>query len=212
MLVIFGTKVIGKTLKSGTFVCPRCNMERTYLLKQNKKYFSVFFIPLIPLNNVGDTLECTFCKTAYVPNASFLGNTYTSSTADIDSLPKPLAAVGKRLGAYIIDMIFLIILNFPLAFVVKYLPDLFHNKFYLVFFPVWVIYFFIRELFFKGTIGKKLLAIQTVSDDDEKPITAVRYLLRGFVKAIPLINVVLLFNDKHKGCHDFVAGTIVVEK
>ncbi|RZL36017.1 MAG: zinc-ribbon domain-containing protein, partial [Pedobacter sp.] len=100
MLVIFGTKVVGKTISTGTFQCARCNCERTYVLKQNKKFFSLFFIPFIPLNNVGDTLECTFCKTAYIPNANFLGAAYTSSTAEIDTLSRPLAAVGKRLGAY----------------------------------------------------------------------------------------------------------------
>lgn len=212
MLVIFGTKTVGKTIKSGTFHCDRCNCERNYILKQNKNFFSLFFIPIIPLKNVGDTLECTFCKTAYIPNSVLSSDEYHSSTAKIDSLEKPLANVGKRLVAYIIDMIFLIILNFPLAIVVKYLPEFFKNKFQLVFIPLWILYFFVMELFFKATIGKKILSIESIADNKAKPVTFIHYFLRSIVKCIPLINVILLFNDKHKGCHDFVANTIVVEK
>jgi len=219
MLVIFGTKTVGKTIKTGTFKCSRCNRERNYFLKQNKKYFSLFFIPIIPLNKVGDTLECTFCKTAYIPNSILSKNEYSSSTALIDNLEKPLASVGKRIGAYIIDMIFLTLLNFPLAFAMDYLPDFFKNKFYLAFIPLWIIYFFVMEVLFKGTIGKKILSIETISDNNEtiaysneKEITGFRYFLRSIVKCIPLINIVLIFNDKHKGCHDFIANTIVVEK
>jgi len=212
MLVIFGTRVIGKTIKGGVFQCPRCNCERNYVLKQNKKFFSLFFIPFIPLKDIGNTLECTFCKTPYVPNASIAQDENNFSAGETDTLSKPLAAVGKRLGAYIIDMIFLVFLNFPLAFAVKYLPTFFHNKFYLVFFLLWIIYFFAMELFFKGTIGKKMLSIETISDDEERPVNVIRYFLRSVVKSIAFINVVVLFNDKHKGCHDFIANTVVVEK
>lgn len=212
MLFIFGTKRVGKTIKTGSFQCPRCNCERDYLLKQNKKFFSLFFIPVIPLNNAGDTLQCTFCKTEYIPNTILSPNEYTSTTATIDALERPIASAGKRIGSYFIDVIFLILLNFPLAFVVKYLPKIFSDQFFLAIFPLWIIYFFVMELLFKGTIGKKICSIETISEDKEKPITALRYLLRSIVKTIPVINVIFLFNDKHKGCHDFVAITIVVEK
>lgn len=96
MLFIFGTKRVGKTIKTGSFQCPRCNCERDYLLKQNKKFFSLFFIPVIPLNNAGDTLQCTFCKTEYIPNTILSPNEYTSTTATIDALERPIASAANE--------------------------------------------------------------------------------------------------------------------
>jgi len=212
MLIIFGTKVVGKTIKNGCFCCPRCDTERNYQLKQNEKYFSLFFIPIIPLGKTGDSLECTFCKTAYVPSSILSDEEYTSSTATIDSLDKPLASVGKRIGSYFIDMIILTLLNFPLAFLAAYLPDFFDDKFYLVFLTMWIVYFFVMELLFKGTIGKKIFSIEIASGREGEKVSVFQYLIRSIVKCIPLINIIFLFNDKRKGVHDYVANTLVVEK
>ena len=212
MLIIFGTKTIGRTIKSGNFYCPRCNAERTYHLRQNKKYFSLFFIPFIPLGESADTLECTFCKTAYIPSSILSDTEYTSSTATIDSLEKPLASIGKRIGSFFVDMIALIMLNFPLAFITEYLPDYFDNKYYLVYMPLWIVYFFVMEWLFKGTIGKKIFSIEITSEREDKKITVFQYLLRSIVKCIPVINIIFLFNDKRKGVHDYIANTIVIEK
>ena len=214
MFVIFGTKVVGKLIKKGTFNCDRCNKERAYHLNKNRKFFSIFFIPLIPLNKTEDTLKCTFCKTLYVPNSILSQTEYNTSTKEIDSLEKPLASYGKRIGGYFIDMIFLIFLNFPLAILLKHLPnpDYLNNRFYLVFFPVWILYFFLMELLLKGTIGKKIVSIETIVDNEDKTISAFQYLVRSIVKCIPFINIIFLFNNKRKGCHDFVSNTVVVEK
>ncbi|MGJ1284053.1 RDD family protein [Sphingobacterium spiritivorum] len=212
MLVIFGTKSVGKTVKTGEFECVRCNTHRPYQLKQNQKFFSLFFIPVIPLGKLGDTLECTFCKTAYIPSTVLSASEYTSSTAVIDSLEAPLASVGKRLGSYLIDMIVLTLLNFPLAFLAKHLPDYFDNKFYLLFFPLWILYFFLMELLFKGTVGKKALSVIVVSDREDRKLSVFQYFVRSVVKCIPFLPIILLFNDKRKAAHDLIAGTIVVEK
>ncbi|WP_293915578.1 MULTISPECIES: RDD family protein [unclassified Sphingobacterium] len=212
MLVIFGTKSVGKTVKTGEFECARCNTQRTYQLKQNQRFFSLFFIPIIPLGKLGDTLECTFCKTAYIPSTVLPASEYTSSTAVIDSLEAPLASAGKRFGSYLIDMVVLTLLNFPLAFLSKLLPDYFDNKFYLLFFPLWILYFFLMELLFKGTIGKKALSIKIISDNEGSKLSVFQYFVRSIVKCIPVLPIILLFNDKRKAAHDMIAGTIVVEK
>ena len=211
MLIIFGTKIVGKTIRRGNFYCPRCEMEREYKLQQNGKYFSLFFIPVIPIGKTGDSLECTFCKTAYVPSSILPETEYVSSTIAIDSLERPLATVGKRIGSYFIDMILLLLLNFPLSFVAVHLPDFFDKKFYLVYMPVWIIYFFVMELLFKGTIGKKIFSIE-ITSESEKQVSVFQYFIRSIIKCIPVINIIFLFNDKRKGVHDYVAGTIVVEK
>ncbi len=212
MLVIFGTTVIGKVVKSGSFYCPRCNMERGYQVKQNEKYFSLFFIPLIPIGKSGDTLACSFCKTSYIPSSILSEEEYTSSTIATDYLEKPLASPGKRIGSYVVDMLILILLNFPLAILAGHLPHYFDDKFYLLFFPMWIIYFFIMEWLLKGTIGKKIFSIEITSDKEGHQVTITQYLLRSIIKCIPLINIIFLFNDKRKGVHDYLAKTLVSEK
>lgn len=212
MLIIFGTKSYGKVIKKGSFNCFRCSTEKNYNLIRYKKYFALFFIPLIPLGNNGDTLECDSCKTQYDPR-SVLSTAEYNYDIPITGDFEQTASIGKRFGGYIIDLIILTILNLPLAvFINPYLPDYFHNRFHLVFLPMWAIYFFLMEIFFSATIGKKLMRIKTIPDNKEKPITIVGYFLRSIVKCIPVINIILLFNDKHKGVHDYIANTIVIEK
>ena len=210
MFIIAGTKVIGRTIKTGAFFCPTCNIERSCRLRKNDRYLSLFYIPLFPIGQFEDTLECTSCKTAYIPSTILLVRDYDSLT--INSLDRPLAPIGKRIGSYIIDMIILLLLNFPLAVFTSDLPDFFDNKFYLLYLPIWVIYFFAMEFLFKGTIGKKILSIKIASEKAGAHVTCFRYFIRSIVKCIPVINIIFLFNNKRKGVHDFVANTIVIEK
>ncbi|WP_177764400.1 RDD family protein [Flavobacterium sp. I3-2] len=212
MLIIFGTKNISSTFKRGHFDCPRCNTQRIYNLNKNRQFFSLFFVPIIPLQNNGDTLTCSICKTDFFPNTILSSDEYISTTKDIDDLDFAIASPGKRLFAFVLDLIFLIILNFPLAYLANYLPKYFDNKFVLVFLTVWIFYFFIMEVLFKGTIGKKIIGIETITETENKSISVTQNLIRSIVKIIPFINMALLFNNKKKGCHDFIAKTIVKEK
>ncbi|RRJ87420.1 zinc-ribbon domain-containing protein [Paenimyroides tangerinum] len=211
MLIIFGTKNVRKTIKRGNFNCPRCNTQRIINLNQNKNYFSLFSIPVIPLRNNGDTLCCNVCKTEYIPNSILDETQYIASTRDIDGKDFAIVAPGKRLLDLILNLTFLILLNFPLAYLADYLPPYFNNKFAWVFLSFWCIYFFIMKLLFKGTIGKKIVGIETISASEGKKISVFKYFIRSIVKVIPFINVVLLFNDKKKACNDFIANTIVKE-
>jgi len=67
MIVIWGYRrhllVIGK----GTFLCPKCTVPRPFLHKRWKRFFTLYFIPLIPLGNGAEFVECTVCGTAYRP-------------------------------------------------------------------------------------------------------------------------------------------------
>ncbi|MFV8327698.1 zinc-ribbon domain-containing protein [Flavobacterium sp. ZS1P14] len=60
-MIIFGTKTIPSVIKTGEFNCPNCQNKQNYTLKRFKKHFHIFFIPLIPTDNLGDGLECDYC-------------------------------------------------------------------------------------------------------------------------------------------------------
>lgn len=212
MFIIFGIKNIGKTISKGNFHCTRCNAERLYQLKENRKYFSLFFIPMLPLEKRADTLECTFCKTAYFPETVLSVGTYTPTTFQTDQLNQPLPSFGKRIGSYFIDLIFLVLLNFPLASLTSTLNAYLPKNYILVFLPVWALYFFLMEWLFKGTIGKKIGGIMIIADAEDKSVNVFRYVIRAIIKLIPILGIVMFFNEKRKGVHDLIAGTIVVEK
>ncbi len=60
-MIIFGTKVRKKTVNSGQFFCPRCRAMRTYNHQKGTRYFTLYFIPLIPMGDVGEFIECSVC-------------------------------------------------------------------------------------------------------------------------------------------------------
>jgi hypothetical protein len=66
-MIIFGTKAKFNTIGSGKFHCPRCQQERDYILKEGKKYFSIYFIPIIPMGDIGQFVECSSCSMTYQP-------------------------------------------------------------------------------------------------------------------------------------------------
>jgi hypothetical protein len=80
MLLIWGFKVRFKTLLQGVFFCPSCGGDRHYERKQGRRWFTFFFIPVIPLNSVGDEfVECTTCHQAYKPSVLEMPTTATLS-------------------------------------------------------------------------------------------------------------------------------------
>lgn len=63
--IIFGTKGVTSTSDSGRFHCPQCRTERTYEHKNVRRFFTLFFVPLIPLDTLGEYVECQLCRTNY---------------------------------------------------------------------------------------------------------------------------------------------------
>ena len=66
MLIIFGLRVFYRTIAQGTFHCRRCGGDREYRHRAGRRWFTLFFIPVIPLNSVGEHVRCTTCRTRYV--------------------------------------------------------------------------------------------------------------------------------------------------
>ena len=64
-MIIFGTKPRMKTIGSGTFHCPRCQAKRQYELKHGRNYFTLYFIPIIPMGDLGEFVECQTCHTTF---------------------------------------------------------------------------------------------------------------------------------------------------
>lgn len=61
-LSVFGTRGIPSTTDDGEFHCPVCHGPCGYEHKQVRKFFTLYFFPVIPLGAVGEYVECQECR------------------------------------------------------------------------------------------------------------------------------------------------------
>ncbi len=66
MLIIWGLRVIWSTIATGVFYCRKCGGDRNYRHRTGRRFFTLFFIPIIPLNKAGEDVMCETCRTRYV--------------------------------------------------------------------------------------------------------------------------------------------------
>jgi hypothetical protein len=64
-MIIWGFRVIYRTLSTGVFHCPKEDADRNYKLRMAQRFFTLFFIPLIPLKKLGAVVECEGCGTRF---------------------------------------------------------------------------------------------------------------------------------------------------
>ena len=64
--IIFGTRGIRSTIKEGKFLCPQCQEFAPYKHKKVTQFFTLYFIPLIPLGSKGTYVECQQCRNTFV--------------------------------------------------------------------------------------------------------------------------------------------------
>ena len=67
-MIIFGTRGVKSTISQGEFNCPQCETTKNYKLKKVTQFFTLYFIPLIPLGKKGEYVECQSCKGTFIPN------------------------------------------------------------------------------------------------------------------------------------------------
>lgn len=64
-MIIFGTRGITTTPERGTFNCPQCASPQPYNFKRVRRFFTLYFIPVIPLDRLGEYIECPSCQGTY---------------------------------------------------------------------------------------------------------------------------------------------------
>lgn len=66
-MIIFGTRGVKSTMNEGDFHCPQCATQKRFKHKKVTQFFTLYFIPLIPINRVGEYVECQDCRGTFVP-------------------------------------------------------------------------------------------------------------------------------------------------
>jgi hypothetical protein len=65
MIFIAGVKVRTTTVDTGTFQCPNEGGDRRYQHLRARRWATLFFIPVIPLDQRGEWVECLGCGSTY---------------------------------------------------------------------------------------------------------------------------------------------------
>lgn len=82
-MIIFGTRGVTTTPEHGSFHCPTCRSQRNYSLKRVRRFFTLYFIPVIPLGMLGEYIECGSCRDTY--NTSVLQYDPEQNAAKVDA-------------------------------------------------------------------------------------------------------------------------------
>jgi hypothetical protein len=61
-MIIWGSRGLDLKGQPGTFFCPQCNAERDYERRKVQRFFTLYFIPLIPLEVVHESIGCRTCR------------------------------------------------------------------------------------------------------------------------------------------------------
>jgi len=64
-VIIFGTRGVTYSAGNGEFFCPQCRTRTRYVHKRVRRFFTLYFIPVIPLNLHREFVECACCKGTY---------------------------------------------------------------------------------------------------------------------------------------------------
>lgn len=62
---MFGLRVCFRTVGHGTFHCQRCGGDRKYRRRAGRRWFHLFYIPLIRLGATGEHLQCLDCRARF---------------------------------------------------------------------------------------------------------------------------------------------------
>lgn len=64
-MIIFGSRTMPSTQNQGIFHCPRCSTQKSYRRISMNRWFTLYFIPVIPMGSAGEYIECTSCAGTY---------------------------------------------------------------------------------------------------------------------------------------------------
>jgi tellurite resistance protein len=62
VLVILGPTPVTRTRGRGDFFCPECGGRRPYARQRVQKRFALFFVSVLPLDELGEYVECQACR------------------------------------------------------------------------------------------------------------------------------------------------------
>lgn len=80
-MIIIGEMNITYKRGVGDFYCPRCKQQQTYQQKRVRRFLTLYFIPIIPLDLIGEHVQCQRCRQQYtIDSINFREEDYRRET------------------------------------------------------------------------------------------------------------------------------------
>src|SRR4029077_14121744 len=67
-MIIWGTKPLRFRVDRSQFYCPNCGERQPFARRRVRRFFTLYFVPIIPLSVLGEYVECEHCKNQYRPD------------------------------------------------------------------------------------------------------------------------------------------------
>lgn len=64
-MIIWGRRIIYRTVGVKTFFCPNDNSDQSGRVREARRWFTLYFIPINPLEVLGQVVQCTNCRSTY---------------------------------------------------------------------------------------------------------------------------------------------------
>jgi len=65
VIFIWGWRAVSLLLGTGVFHCPHCQADSEYKHLRSRRWFTVLFLPVIPLNKLGEHVLCQRCGSTF---------------------------------------------------------------------------------------------------------------------------------------------------
>jgi hypothetical protein len=63
--IIWGSRNRFTDISRGEFFCPNCNRQQWYVHRLVKRWFTLYFVPLFPIETAGEFIECSACNMTF---------------------------------------------------------------------------------------------------------------------------------------------------
>lgn len=64
-MIIWGWRTLKGTAAKGEFHCPHCSSRQSYNHEKLRRWFTLYFIPAIPLSSVDEQITCQTCRKSW---------------------------------------------------------------------------------------------------------------------------------------------------
>lgn len=72
-MIIVGTRGVTYTKRWGRFRCPACHADSDYRQRRIRRCFTLYFVPIVPLDLLEEFIECGSCGSAFPMGVLDLG-------------------------------------------------------------------------------------------------------------------------------------------
>jgi hypothetical protein len=97
-MIIFGHRARTTAIGEGTFHCPKCQIASGYTHQRVRRWFTLYFLPVLPLADLAEHIQCHNCGGLWDPEL----RTRRVTTLSVDQVERELRRALRRAIAMVI--------------------------------------------------------------------------------------------------------------